>query len=179
MCKVCDSIYLIDKIKSIIDYRKVYISYKNAILSILHENKILLLEESCPFDKTGAVGGSWYDDFMCHRFKCSNCGALFELVVETYHGNGYSKKVNVFCKNDYLPMKLLSDEDRKNLNYSLKNQFEDNLLEKIITLTTVNGNKEEVQKICKVAYEKSNESLLSDCYYNRIYATSIEYVYPR
>ena len=102
MCKICDSIYLIDKIKSIIYYQKEYISYKNAMLTILHENKILLLEESCKFDKTGAVGGSWYDDFMCHRFKFSNCGALFELVVEIYHGNGYSKKVNLFCKNDYL-----------------------------------------------------------------------------
>ncbi|MDZ5001653.1 hypothetical protein GNF79_21885, partial [Clostridium perfringens] len=101
MCIICDSIYLIDKFICPIDYRKAYISYKDKMLTTVHENKILLIEESCEFDKTGAVAGGWYDDFMIHNFKCSKCGQLFELVAETYHGGGHSKKINSFQKSDY------------------------------------------------------------------------------
>lgn len=32
-------------------------------------------------------GGSW-GDFVTNFFKCSNCGQLFHLHAETYHGSG-------------------------------------------------------------------------------------------
>lgn len=39
-----------------------------------------------PFSEVTA-NGPW-DDVLYHQFRCSNCGELFELVAETYHGSG-------------------------------------------------------------------------------------------
>ena len=33
-------------------------------------------------------GGGWPDDYLSCRFKCTNCGELFNLDAETYHGSG-------------------------------------------------------------------------------------------
>ena len=32
-------------------------------------------------------GGAW-DDFVCFEFQCTQCGQLFQLSAETYHGSG-------------------------------------------------------------------------------------------
>lgn len=39
-----------------------------------------------PFSEV-SVAGPW-DDVLHYRFRCRQCGELFELVAETYHGSG-------------------------------------------------------------------------------------------
>lgn len=34
-----------------------------------------------------ASGAEW-DDIVEYKFRCANCGELFSLVAETYHGSG-------------------------------------------------------------------------------------------
>ena len=34
-----------------------------------------------------AAGNPW-GDFVEHRFRCTNCGEVFHLHAETYHGSG-------------------------------------------------------------------------------------------
>jgi hypothetical protein len=33
-------------------------------------------------------GGGWSGDHLSYQFKCTNCGELFNLDAETYHGSG-------------------------------------------------------------------------------------------
>jgi hypothetical protein len=39
-----------------------------------------------PFSRVSAEGP--WDDVLHYRFRCRQCGELFELAAETYHGSG-------------------------------------------------------------------------------------------
>lgn len=39
-----------------------------------------------PFDEL-VSSGKW-EDVLLYHFKCNNCGQMFELSAETYHGRG-------------------------------------------------------------------------------------------
>ena len=59
----------------------------------LIDGTIMERKGATPTDLTGpsfasvAAGGPW-DDIVAYSFQCTNCGEVFELTANTYHGSG-------------------------------------------------------------------------------------------
>ena len=166
MCKICSSIYLMDTFSGINDYKKAYISYKNVLLSNKH--KFILEKQTCPFENVGVFVGGWYNDIMCQQFKCKECGSVFELFAETYHGGGYSLDCIKIKDGEYLKMKHLDDKVYSMMLENLEIQKEDHVLDKITRMLNISGNEENIVKEINKASEKKQNGLISEYYYGLI-----------
>jgi hypothetical protein len=83
MCLQCDEISKTIKI----NYPNEYISIIEQTKKFIEEDILILVNGSCSLDGIGK-GKPWPDDIICHTFKCTSCGRLFTVGVETYHGSG-------------------------------------------------------------------------------------------
>lgn len=167
MCKICSSTYLMNTFSDINDYRKAYISYKNLLLS--NKDKFILEKQTCPFENVGVFGGGWYNDLMCHQFKCKECGSVFELFAETYHGGGYSLDCIKIIDGEYLKMKHLDNNFYSMMLENLERQKEDDVLDKITRMLNISSNDEDIVKEINKTSEKKKNGLLSEYYYGLIH----------
>ncbi|MDO8651016.1 MAG: hypothetical protein Q7R66_02365 [Undibacterium sp.] len=83
-----------------IEYRIALPTELRKAIKIAHENIIdgTIEEILSKADRSGQIpfielakSGAW-DDVLCYRFRCQECGEAFCLTAETYHGSGGSWK---------------------------------------------------------------------------------------
>jgi len=83
MCYQCDEISKTIKIINPNEYISIVEQAKNFVVGGI----LILLNGTCSLDEIGK-GKPWPDDIIRHMFKCTDCGRVFTLGVETYHGSG-------------------------------------------------------------------------------------------
>jgi hypothetical protein len=57
----------------------------------IEDGTIVELQSSSPVSQvpfSALASGAAWNDIVEHRFRCANCGELFSLHAETYHGSG-------------------------------------------------------------------------------------------
>jgi len=84
MCMKCDDLLPID-IRQPEDLRRA-IANVNSSLIAGHIEDVTSTFVDVTFTEL-AKGGQWGDDVL-FQFRCTQCGQMFELAAETYHGRG-------------------------------------------------------------------------------------------
>jgi hypothetical protein len=80
-CATCDS--LMDSIR--IDSPSRLGEVASSLLPYLRQGTLEQVSGDASLDEIAQ--GQW-GDLVAMAFRCTTCGSLYELVVETYHGSG-------------------------------------------------------------------------------------------
>lgn len=65
-----------------------YLRHLEQVKRIIDRGFLKLKEGTCPLDSIHLEGKPWPGDHIKHIFSCTQCGLMFQLSVETYHGAG-------------------------------------------------------------------------------------------
>lgn len=88
MCDMCGG--LTETIR--IEHPYEYFNIISQVKTLIREGSITLEQSNCKLEDV-EKGKPFPDDILYHVFKCTYCGQMFELCVETYHGSGGNWKV--------------------------------------------------------------------------------------
>ncbi|MPM59638.1 hypothetical protein SDC9_106484 [bioreactor metagenome] len=86
MCKLCDKVEAV-KFTS----PNQYFQCLGYIKSLVKENCLKIVEQTCDLEKVEKENGCWFDDIIEHKLKCVKCGKKFLCICDTYHGHGSFK----------------------------------------------------------------------------------------
>lgn len=95
MCKVCKDVILRESFYSPNDY----LACLTYISDLIDSGKYAIIEQTCPIDAVKKADGHWVNDYIKHKIKCINCGELFLVWTDTYHGRGGFTKEDERLKN--------------------------------------------------------------------------------
>jgi hypothetical protein len=83
MCHKCDG--FTDKIS--IDTPGRFHDLTSEIRQVVDEGTMTLIQGTCSL-KDIDRDKPWPADILQHDFRCTSCGRMFRLFVDTYHGRG-------------------------------------------------------------------------------------------
>ncbi len=89
ICNNCKDVILRDNFYSLQDYMNCL----NYIKDLIDNNNFKIVEQTCDLLKVKNEDNKWIADIIFHKIECKECGSLFEVWCDTYHGKGGFKKM--------------------------------------------------------------------------------------
>lgn len=95
-CEQCKDIP-ITEIRLPEDYRNCIISFRRMVAAGLLET----VYETCPLDNIVDDKGRFYSEKIFHQFRCTKCGTIYGMLVNTHNGGQIKINEKAFDPADY------------------------------------------------------------------------------
>lgn len=95
-CEQCKNVPLVE-----IHTPEEYFMCVNSLAAMVRAGMAEIVYQTCPLDRILDDQKRWYSEKIFHQFRCTKCGTIYGMLINTHNGGQIKINEKIFDPSDY------------------------------------------------------------------------------